>query len=169
MFLFDILSIWASIWAPCWPQFPYFSHAFFCHRFCIHFGSNFHRFLGAQNHVLAYKYNGCVHFRLFRKSMKNHRFWCQIWPQFRAFWHQFSTLFRHRFPDVFSDAVFLIFYGKWCENGTGLRGCDPPSSCPGLPKKRSKNASATQPRFSIDFWSILGSMFGMMAPVLVIF
>jgi len=36
-----------------------------------------------------------------------------------AFCHQFSILFRHRFLDAFTDAIFSIFDGKWSLKGSG--------------------------------------------------
>ncbi len=117
------------------------------HRFV----SNLHRFLYALNHDLYGKTKGLERFRLFRKSMKNRRFWHQFWHHFGAFWHIFSLLFRHRFLDAFLDAIFSIFDGKWLPEWVVIESrqslCRAPS--------RSENAPQTHPRRNLDFSSIL--------------
>ena len=55
------------------------------------------------------------------------------------------------YDKAFFDVICPKFGLKWSSKWTGLRGRDPSGATP----KRSKNASATQPRFFIVLTSIL--------------
>ena len=85
------------------------------------------------------------------------------------FWHHFGSLFAS-FVDTFSVLIFGCLFGchffdlgpkmvpKWSQTSCIV----PPRCRPKAAQKRSENASATQPRFFIDFGPIWG-------PILVIF
>ena len=147
--------ILAPILAPFWHHFPYFLHAFFLHRFCIDFKSNFDDFLSAQNHVFYCKTNSFEHFSLFQKSMNFHRFWHQ-------FWHHFGSLLALIF-DTFSISNFAclfscLFGDFWSKMAPKMapkidaRGGGDPETAQGPFQKRFKNATSTFLRFWPPFW-----------------
>ena len=110
-------------------------------------------FLHVGNLKFYWFLNSFVAFRLFRKGVKNHRFWHPFWHRFGIILASISDTFSASIFGCLFGCIFSIFGRKWSPKGRQKYQDGEDFWRPRSLQKRSKNATSIFHRFGEPFWS----------------